>query len=606
MEAPSAKDIDVTSEDLDNCPPGTTLHIFPWTREYMADPMWFDQIGRDPIRARKIFRRWDEGELTRDQLKTEINNVLDEWPRYGPAVYEKAAKEGRYDVVELMLEMGIACDPKTMKSQPGEGSGDEGTDENEPLYEPDHAYLAAIMHGHLDVVKLLVEKGGVSINYEDPDDGLINIAFAVRQGNPPEVTRWLLDHGAKVTLSRDDGIGDVQSAIKSGGVQQAEMLLAHPQVVDSGWKISPDDLSLAAHSGNAAMVELVLRSECFGIEDPDAGLAGNGEIELDSKQQKAIVAALAQAAHARTAELVMILLRQLTPIGPDGAFIPFPIPDDERTAIFNGLHEALEFHEAPLENDPAVFGILWDTVLHQSPSQESIDRRVGLPSDEYLFRAMISACARGCVATVRLLVERYGVDVNRLSHKYFSTPLTRAAGSGNNPLPGRLEVVKYLCSRPDLNLELASGEFCNGETALALAVQEAYFERRHPELAQMVGLLLEYGGPVDEITLELRHCLESAEPDDAIQVHVLWANGERRKPVILAVEDREGCIGIVLEFSVGELRIVLRGIKIRSDDEKLRAEDLWRRPLMPREGEEIPEEERAKPTLLNDGVVMDE
>lgn len=81
MEFQSARDLDLTSEDMDTLPPGMTLSIMPPLGEYMEDPMWFDPIGRDPIRARKIFRRWDAGELSREALEREITGVLDDWPR---------------------------------------------------------------------------------------------------------------------------------------------------------------------------------------------------------------------------------------------------------------------------------------------------------------------------------------------------------------------------------------------------------------------------------------------------------------------------------------------------------------------------------------------
>ena len=600
MEFPSAKDLDVTSEDMDNCPPGMTLSMFPHCREYMQDPMWFDQIGRDPIRARKIFRRWDAGELSREDLQTELTGVLEQWPRYGPAVFEKAAKEGRLDVVDLLLDMNIECDPKTMKGSFVNGHADQ--DDDEPLLQPEHAYLAAIVNGHLDIVKLLVGKGGVPVDYEDKDDGLIHIIYAVTERNV-EITRWLLDNGATITLARDGGIGDIgdiEAAIKSGKLEILEMLLAHPQVVAGGFSIKPEHLRYAAFSGDAGIVRYVLQSDCFGVEDPDAGLAGRGEISLEGERRDAVLDALASATYTGVLDCVKLLLKQLTPVERSGSFTPFLIPDAIRTAIYNNTDDALD-----REDNPDLFELLWDTVLHQEPSQESIDRRIGLPAQGCLDRRLISTAAMGCVKTVKLLVEKYGVDVNHVSHKYFSTPLGRAAGSGANPLPGRLEVVEYLCSRPNLSIELSSGEFCNGETALGLAVMEAsQGARRQPELADMVRLLLSYGGPVDEVTTELRERVDAATSEDTIAVHVLWASEERRKPVTLSTDGREGCFDVVLEYSPRDSRNMLRNVRIRSDDQTLRPSDPRGRPLMPRQGEQLAEEDRAKPTMLQDDTVM--
>lgn len=155
----------------------------PPCREYMEDPMWFDQIGRDPIRARKIFRRWDAGQLTCQELEAELRGVFDQWPRYGPAVFEKAAKEGRLDVVDLLLDMKVECDTKTMKKDFMTNEDAAESDEDEPLLEPEHPYLSAVVNNHLDIVKLLVEKGGVPVNYEDKDDGPLAVVYAATERN---------------------------------------------------------------------------------------------------------------------------------------------------------------------------------------------------------------------------------------------------------------------------------------------------------------------------------------------------------------------------------------------------------------------------------------
>lgn len=592
MELRSAIDLDLSSEDMDNLPEGMMLSIQPPTKEYMEDPMWFDPIGRDPIRARKIFRRWDEGALTLEELRGELLAVMEEWPRYGPAIFEKAAIEGRLDVVELLIEMGAESDPKTML---GDKDG-----EDEPLLKPEHAYLAAIVNGHLDIVKLLVSEGVVPVDYEDPKDGLIHILYAVTEKNG-EMLRWLLDNGATISLSREGKIDDIQATLKTGKIENLKMLLAHPQVINAGFKMDLDHLRYAATSGDVEMVRFVLQSDCYGIKDPDAGLTGQGQL-LRSGHNDMILEALSNATNAGSVDCVRLLLKQLTPVQPDGTFAPFLVPDGMRTKIYNDTDIALD-----REDSPELFEVLWDTILHQPPSQESIDRRIGLPPDEALSRRLISTAAMGRVKTVKLLVEKYGIDVNHVSHKYFSTPLGRAAASGANPLPGRLQVVEYLCQRPELNMELSQSEFCNGETALAWAVQEGSVgvARRHPEQTDMIRVLLGYGGPVDEITDELRQSVDSSPAaNGSIDVHVLWANEELRKPVILATEERKGCVDVVLQYSPRDLRHMLRNVKIRSDDETLRTTDPRGRPLMPREGEVVPEEERAKPTFLQDDTVM--
>ncbi|KAK5162856.1 uncharacterized protein LTR77_011113 [Saxophila tyrrhenica] len=132
----------------------------------------------------------------------------------------------------------------------------------------------------------------------------------------------------------------------------------------------------------------------------------------------------------------------------------------------------------------------------------------------------------------------------------------------------------------------------DGATALACAVEQASASE---EQAEIVRLLLQLRGPVEEVTSELRHLADS---QGMIKVHALWAHDEQRKLMTLSAEGLEGCRQVLLEYSARELRLMPRNVKIRSDDEAFRAKDPRGRPLMPPEGEEVPEEERAKQVLM--------
>jgi hypothetical protein len=100
MEFPSAKDLDI---DIDNVevPPGMSISVFPYTEEYLRDPMWFDALGRDPVDQRKLYKS-----ASSDELKDGIALVLQEWPSFGPAIYEEAAAQGRLDVIRILIELG--------------------------------------------------------------------------------------------------------------------------------------------------------------------------------------------------------------------------------------------------------------------------------------------------------------------------------------------------------------------------------------------------------------------------------------------------------------------------------------------------------------------
>lgn len=570
IEFPSAKDLDIDIDNLE-VPEGMALSVFPPTREYMRDPMWFDAVGRDPIDQRKIFRL-----SSHEEMKDGISSVLEEWPRYGPAIYAKAAEQGRLDVMRILLELGAESDPKTMKQQEGEA------DEDVPLLEVEHSYLTAIIQGRLDIIKVLVEEGGVPVNYEDDQDGLLAIAYAASLGKNADIVRWLLEHGATITMDRPGGkIGDLTTAIKGGKPEIVKMTLADDQAVAAGLQIKITDLPMAAFSGNVEMVRFVLQSDCFGIPNPDEGLAGRGQIQLESSHIQQIQESLDQASSKGALDSVRLLLKQLTPTRDDGKLEPFRLSDARQTGLYNSTEDGLESKDIA-----EIFEILWDTCLHHAPeNEESIEKRISLPPEERLRRSLITACANGRPRTVKLLVEKYGTDINHVSHKYFTTPLSRAAASGANPLPGRLEVAEYLLNRPNIDIDLRVGEYCNGETVLALAIREAWASaRREPEQAEMVRLLLRYGGPVDEIDEALRELRDKGVPED-IKVHVQLGQGEGQPPVRLSSNAKSGgCKEVVLAYTPKDLQEMLGGIKFGRSGAELHANDPCQRPMKPPPG----------------------
>lgn len=60
-----------------------------------------------------------------------------------------------------------------------------------------------------------------------------------------------------------------------------------------------------------------------------------------------------------------------------------------------------------------------------------------------------------------------------------------------------------------------------------------------------------------------------------------------------------GRVDVALKYQLEDLLNMLQTVKMRSDDETLKASDPRRRPLIPPPGEEVPEEERGKQTLLD-------
>lgn len=343
--------------------------------------MWFDPIGRDPVRARKVFKKapGDEG-YDREWMKAKLAEIMEEWPRNGPAIYEKAAREGRIYAVEVLIELGVKSDPATMKNGTLDGNEVGGTnstsemhidddqlEDDEPLLEPEHGYLAAIFEGHLDIAKLMVERGGVPVDYAD-EDGLIAIAYTCAKGHF-KILRWLLDNAATVTLDREGArVGDLASAVKGGHIEIVKMFLSDPQIIAAGQNIELSHLGLAA-SGLAAdknpeMTRFVLQSNCYSTEDANAGLEGHPSA-LSDDQRRSIEDSLPHAARTGSVERVKLLLQNLTPIGSDGTLESLRLSDNLTTIVYNSTDEALDD-----EDNPELFELLWDTVLHHPPKSE--------------------------------------------------------------------------------------------------------------------------------------------------------------------------------------------------------------------------------------------
>ena len=135
-----------------------------------------------------------------------------------------AAARGRWRVVKLLLERGVAVDgagTADPKAKPkGLGRLRPG---KEPLNGQTPLWLASHL-GHRRVVELLV-KAGADVNRARPRDAVTPLYCAAAQ-NHPEVARILLQHGAKPDLARSTtGQTPMAAAAELGHRRIVDLLL---------------------------------------------------------------------------------------------------------------------------------------------------------------------------------------------------------------------------------------------------------------------------------------------------------------------------------------------------------------------------------------------
>lgn len=128
MELPSAAELDATlnvEKMQDELPEGMVLSVMPPAREHLEDPLWYNQAGWDPLDVKKVFKIQPGPEQV-VEIKSRLADILQEYAKYGPKVYEKAARLGRADVIGVLLDLGAELDIGKVK---GETEANEGVEE---------------------------------------------------------------------------------------------------------------------------------------------------------------------------------------------------------------------------------------------------------------------------------------------------------------------------------------------------------------------------------------------------------------------------------------------------------------------------------------------
>jgi len=156
----------------------------------------------------------------------------------------KAAKNGHYNVVELLLEKGVFVGILDRNGQT-------------PLHR-------AASNGHLNIAELLIAKNA-DVNIVSKT-GTTPLHLACEVGNV-DIVKLLLSHGPKIDVVAQSGITPLELSIDNGNIDIVEMLLAH-----GAGESSDTSLNRACKGGQIKVVELLLeKSACVDVIDKFGG-----------------------------------------------------------------------------------------------------------------------------------------------------------------------------------------------------------------------------------------------------------------------------------------------------------------------------------------------
>jgi len=451
-------------------------------------------------------------------------------------------------------------------------SGSGGIDDA-PLLTLHPPLTGAAFAGQLECVTVLLDELKVSIDEYDQNGPSIGYAAAAGHG---DVVRFLLSRGAAI-VTKPDTPDMLSLALKGGSLDAVNAILESEQWKSSEREVTVAHLPFAAHSRKQQLVELIL-SLC-GLPQPTGNIS-----DLTNVQSHRICDALLEATSKSALACLHPLLPYVTHQRADGSYAYFTGRDHFEIAVFNATEDAMF-----IDDNPDLFQLAWETIIHR-PDTGSEDLMARTPFDAYgkpnitnheaLHRRLIVSAGHGRLETTKLICEHYGADVNHVSHKISSTPLSRAAGQGLYELQPRLDVARYLLEHTKVDISLADGEFANGSTPLALALSQ-----KQPD---MIRLLLEFGGPVDSINTKVCRRAEKSEPGQQVKICVACFYMLPRRDVRIMTKKsfKQAAKGepidhVMLEWERDDLLSMLARLKIRASDEELQRADPKGRPLAP-------------------------
>ncbi|KAF2018725.1 ankyrin [Aaosphaeria arxii CBS 175.79] len=540
---------------LPKLPDGMVWHQFPYNSLFLSDPIWYDSLGINLLDRREV---WDITDV--EELHKVLKEIYTECPNKGMDIVFKAAVKGRADVIRWAMGEGIKLHPSGGNG--GAGGEATGGEEDDMSCVPVHAAAA---NGNLECVKVLIEEGGIIVD-ATCELGGTPVMRAARE-NHNDILKWLIQKGADLTLAQwTDGQGDwsaLDFAASAGNLEGVKMLydaLAEKALADGKDTtsiITTLTVQAAANSKDFKTLEYILSKGGFPTQSSEEGNGFLGA-QITAAQKETIRSALHRATIAGS-DVLELLFSYLTP-KKDGQFDYFDSDPELKDKLCNAAGNAL------VRGDIDTFNLVWKTGLDDPKSDIIAGEAPGSRSKQDVLANLFTDVLREApLPAIRHLVQQYGVDPHTAVDQHYSSALYKATSSNN------IEVVRYLLEEHAFDIDLASGKFANGPTALAIAVLEGHKD--------VVKLLLKYGGPVEVIEQEVefkeaRKLIISAAMVYRQDVKVIIAGAERE-----AREQNSNQGRVMIVVTDEEDTTWLHSIRKRKTDEELKAADIHKREL---------------------------
>jgi hypothetical protein len=369
-------------------------------------------------------------------------------------------------------------------------------------------------------------------------------------GGHPEMVKWLLDNGASYSVSEKAQNSVFGSAASSGNVEVMNLLLAatrerEPQKPASEF-LKSHILGSAAQSASVDMLKLVLEQGGYGVASDNT----------EQQRRDAILAIPICIRNDNTNWTCLdTVIDCAIPRDASGSFIR---TDDE--FFIDNVSAAIS--NSAVRVKPKELNKLLQLILDATTLTRDSNRFKHILNEAIhrCYDPKAEPCARG-------LLEKWGADpnVHDADDKRDPWPLPLAPGAVSR---GKAQWVKFWLDH-GADIHLAHGPYCNGPTALALAVA-----RPQGETEEIVRELLSRGGPIDKID------------DDLVgktQLNVVVYGNELNSVELTAAsvdqddEDPERRESFTLEFPDGITEAWLKNIQYRRPDTEL-AQDGTGRP----------------------------
>lgn len=339
-----------------------------------------------------------------EQMPEEIDVLGD----HGLAPLHLAAKAGREDIAELLIERGADIDRfSALKATPLYFAAERGAlglsrrllergaDATRPNARNSTVLMAACRYGHPELVDLILSAPGVDAEHVDArdDGGYFALMGTVQQGSTRNFDR-LLAAGASVPKPRDWGWSLLHAAAFSGNVALAARLLGDDHPVDATALAGWTPLHVAAQRKKSDVAQLLLecgadseRPQAYGWTPAQLAAYWDAAEVLETLRRYGASMTLAHPdgrspfliAAASGAARVMTLLLKLDEVDPTGRASRGK--DPMTLAIeFNNVSGVEVLLDSPrVETDPAV--LLGAAIAHGKPDviRMLARRRVSVP-----------------------------------------------------------------------------------------------------------------------------------------------------------------------------------------------------------------------------------